>query len=414
MRPEIHRRPDCRLCGGRELGLAFALAPSPPANAFASAQRRGGQQRKFPLDLFFCRQCAHLQLLDVVDPRILFEEYVYVSSTSPVFVDHFRRLADEILHRFPAPAGSLTLEIGSNDGALLRFFQQAGMTVLGVDPAVKIAAQATESGIPTLNAFFTPTLAREIRSDQGAAHYLLANNVCAHIDDLGAVLDGVRALLAPDGVFVFEVSYLADVVEKTLFDTIYHEHLDYHSVKPLIPFFRRHGLELIETWRVDSHGGSLRGVAQRAEGGRPVGASVGELVALEEAMGLDRLETFLQFAQRIETRKEQLTTLLRQWKQEGKSIAGYGAPAKAATLMHHFGLGPEMIDFIVDDSPWKQGLFSPGLHIPILPSSAIASEKPDAIVILAWNFAQPLLNKLADYRQSGGKCVVPLPEVTVY
>ncbi|MGH7940606.1 MAG: methyltransferase domain-containing protein, partial [Limisphaerales bacterium] len=287
-----HRRESCRLCGGRRLLSVLKLAPTPPANAFVSRDQLNKPQPCFPLEVFFCEDCTHAQLLDVVDPSVLFENYVYVSGTSPSFVAHFESYARAILDQFKPSPGSLALDIGSNDGTLLRFFQRAGMKVLGIDPARQIAQEASRNGVPTLAAFFDPKLAKQIREDHGPATVITANNVFAHIDDLEGVVQGVRTLLAPNGIFVFEVSYLLDVFEKTLFDTIYHEHLDYHSVRPLAPFFRRLDMELIEARRVSSHGGSLRGIAQLKGGGRAVGESVGAAIAAEEKSGLHHAETF--------------------------------------------------------------------------------------------------------------------------
>jgi SAM-dependent methyltransferase len=407
------RRTTCRLCGGTHLVEVLALAPTPPANAFVPATQLGREQERFPLDVFFCADCAHVQLLDVVDPRLLFEDYVYVSGTSPVFVKHFDDYAGQVMDGFAVTPGGLVVDIGSNDGTLLAKFKDRGARVLGIDPARDIARRATEAGIPTLCGFFGSETAKAIRAEHGPASAVTANNVFAHIDGLADVAEGVRALLAPDGVFVFEVSYLVDVVEKTLFDTIYHEHLDYHSVKPLIPFLRSHGLELIEAIRVDSHGGSLRAVAQPLGGPRPVGASVASAVAEEERLGLDKADTFRRFAADIKAVGDELKGLLARLKAEGKRIAGFGAPAKATTLMYHFGIGPELVDFIVDDSPLKQGLFTPGMHIPVLPSSAIAEKKPDHLVVLAWNFAPSIIAKNAAFREAGGRFIVPLPRVEV-
>lgn len=408
-----HRRDTCRLCGGTHLTMVLGLAPTPPANAFVPAADVDKVQERFPLDLFFCEDCAHVQLLDVVDPRVLFENYVYVSGTSPVFVRHFQNYADDVVARFQVPAGSLVVDVGSNDGTLLSCFANAGLRVQGIDPARDIAADATARGIPTIADFFTPASAATIRAQHGAAKVVTANNVFAHVDDLKGVVDGIRTVLDDDGVFVFEVSYLVDVFEKTLFDTIYHEHLAYHSVQPLIRFLAANGMELIEALRVDSHGGSLRGIAQLQGGPRPIGDSVAQAVELERRLGLDKAATFHAFAADIAERKRQLGDLLRGLKAEGKCIAGFGAPAKATTLLYHFDLGPDVIDFIIDDSPLKQGLFTPGMHIPVLPGSAIANKKPDYLVVLAWNFAKPIIEKNAGFREAGGKFIVPLPLVEV-
>ena len=408
------RRTTCRLCGGRRLQLVLALAPTPPANAFVPESQLDEEQQKFPLDVHFCEDCAHLQLLDIVDPRLLFENYVYVSGTSPAFVAHFDQYARDIVDRFRAAPGMLVVDIGSNDGTLLRSFQRLGLRVLGVDPAIKIAEEATKSGVETLAGFFTPSFPRSIRGRFGSAKIVTANNVFAHIDNLHAVVEGVRTMLSPDGLFVFEVSYLVDVYEKTLFDTIYHEHLAYHSVKPLVKFFQANGMELIEALRVTSHGGSLRGVAQLRGGPHAVGASVAEALANEDRLGLGKAETFRRFGENINKLKQELSALLKKLRAEGKTIAGFGAPAKATTLMHHFESGPEVIDFIVDDSPLKQGLFTPGYHVPVLAPAAIYERKPDYLLLLAWNFAGPIMTKNAAYRDQGGHFIVPIPKLEIH
>jgi len=282
-----------------------------------------------------------------------------------------------------------------------------------VDPAREIAAQSTASGVPTLVEFFTPQVAEQIVARHGHADVITANNVIAHVDDLASFMKGVRRLLAPGGIFAFEVSNLADVVEGTLFDMVYHEHLDYHSVAPLVGFFERCGLEMIEATRVDSHGGSLRGVVQHKGGPRPVGASVAQALARERALRLGEAETFRKFAAHIESLKSELVGLLRGLKAQGKRIAGFGAPAKTTTLMYHFGIEKGLIDFIVDDSPLKQGHFTPGMHIPVVPTSHLYEHKPDYVLILAWNFAEPIMAKQAAFREAGGRFIIPLPKVAV-
>lgn len=407
------RRDDCRLCGSRALELVLQLAPTPPANAFVPASALGQAQERFPLDVFFCRGCGHVQLRDVVDPAALFEHYVYVSGTSPVFVDHFRRYAADAVARWGLAPGDLVVDVGSNDGTLLRFFQEAGLRALGIDPAREIAARATAAGIETLPAFFTGDLAASIRAERGPARLIAANNVFAHADDLGGIADAVRELLAPDGVFAFEVSYLGDVVRDTLFDMTYHEHLAYHALGPLVPFFPRHGLQVIRVERVPTHGGSIRVAAQRAGGPRPVEGSVGAILAEERAQGLDRAETFHAFAAQIERRKRALGALLRDLRAAGRRIAGYGAPAKATTLLYHFELGADVLEYVVDDSPLKQGLYTPGTHIPVVAAAHARAHRPDYLLVLAWNFAASIVERNGWVLDGGGHFLIPLPDVTV-
>lgn len=407
------RRSTCRLCGATKLGKALSLAPIPLANDFVDAGALSREQPRFPLDVFLCEACGHVQLLDVIDSRVLFEHYLYVSGTSPAFVRHFQEYADYVGRRFAPQGEGFVVEIGSNDGTLLKIFRERGWRVVGVDPAREIGEATRQLGIPTITAFFSPDLADKIVAEHGRPDVITANNVLAHIDDLDSVIRGVSRLLAPTGVLVFEVAYLVDLVEKILFDTIYHEHIDYHSVGPLIPFLAKHGLQLIEATRVDTHGGSIRCVAQRVGGPHRAGASVDAALRLEEKMGLRSTATYAALARRIDQLGTELLALVRRLKAEGKRVAGFGAPAKATTLMYHLGMTADMLDFIVDDSPLKQGRFTPGLHIPVCASNAIYERRPDYLVILAWNFAQPIMEKHAAFLQAGGHFIVPLPKLEV-
>ena len=407
------RRTECRLCGSTALELVISLRPTPPANAFVPADLVGQPQECFPLEVYFCKQCSHAQLLDIVDPQELFCNYVYVSGTSPSFVKHFEDYADQLVRAYQPASGALVVDIGSNDGTMLACFKRRGLRVLGIDPARAIAEAATTAGIETWAAFFDLEVANRIVEKCGTAKLLTANNVFAHADNLKQMAESVRALLAPDGVFTFEVSYLADVYSDTLFDTIYHEHLSYHSVKPLIAFFFRHGLELFRVDRVPSHGGSIRGYVQHRGGPQQKDDSVAQLSEFEGSLGLDKADTLRQFGAKIDLVRDALVGLLRKLKTEGKRIAGFGAPAKATTLMYHFGIGADQIEFIVDDSPLKQGLFSPGMHIPVLPSSELIVRQPDYTVILAWNFAEAIVAQNHRYLHAGGHFIVPLPNIKV-
>ena len=411
MSAAVTHRTTCRLCESASLELVIPMPATPIADAYVPADRVNIPQPSYPLDLYFCRACGHLQLSDVVDPELLFRDYLYVTASSLGLVEHFRRYVQEVVERIGPAAGSLTVEIGSNDGSLLRAFQARGLRVLGVDPARQIARQATEAGLPTLPAFFTRMLAAQIRQEHGPAGLIAANNVFAHADDLGGIADGVRELLASDGVFVFEVSYLLDVIEKTLFDTVYHEHLCYHAVAPLAAFFARHGLELFDAQRIATKGGSLRGFAQRAGGPRRVSSMVGELIALERSRGLDRAETFHGFSDHLQALKREVHGALRPLAEEGKTIVGYGASPSVTTLLHAFELAP-FFRFIVDDNPLKQGLFSPGHHLPVVPSRALYEQSVDAVVILAWTYAQPILKRHQAFLDRG-TVIVPLPRVQI-
>jgi len=407
------RRETCRLCDSRNLELVLSLPPTPPANALVSREQLGLEQERFPLDLFQCRECGHVQLLDVLDPKVLFEHYLYVSATSPMFVKYLQEYADWVIRTFNIPRGSLIVEAGSNDGTFLKFFKQAGMKILGIDPARNLAQVANAAGIETIPEMFTPSLAKDIRSKRGLAKVVVANNVFAHADDLGGFADAANQLLDDDGVFIFEVSYLVDVYEKKLFDTIYHEHLSYHSVTPLPCFFDKHGMEVIDVQRVASQGGSLRVVVQKKGAGRKVQESVSQLIHLEKTLGINEPKSMRLFGLRIEALRKDLCELIREIKQNGKHIAGFGAPAKATTLMFSFGLGRDVLDFVVDENPLKQGLFTPGLHIPILPPRVLYERMPEYLLILAWNFAEDIIKRYEEYHAKGGKFIVPIPSVRV-
>jgi SAM-dependent methyltransferase len=395
---------------GDHLERVMSLTPTPPGNSFLAESELAAPEPRYPLDVYFCRDCHHVQLGHVVDPRILYQNnYSYVSATSSRFVDHLRGYAAEMVERFSLKPGALVVDIGSNDGTCLRFFKEAGMTVLGVDPATEIGRRATESGIETVGEFFSLELATRLRAAHGPATFITSHNACAHIDRLDDVVRGVHHLLADDGVFVLEVGHLLEVYQNTWFDTIYHEHLDYHSVAPFRQLFARLGMEAFAVQRVSPQGGSIRVAAQKAGGSWPDDGSIAALVDLERASGLDRAETFVEFGRRIDAVGAELRALVKRLKAEGKSIAGYGAATKATTLLSHFRLGREDLDFIVDDNPLKQGLFSPATHIPVVGPEELYRRRPDYLLILAWNFAEPIMAAHRRFADDGGKFILPMP-----
>lgn len=387
------------------------LTPTPPGNNFLSKTELDFPEPTYPLDLYFCQECHHLQLGHVVDPKILYQkDYFYVSGTSSKFVEHLRDYAIDMVQRFSLEPDKLVVDIGSNDGTCLRSFQQAGMKkILGVDPATKIAQRATESGIETVGDFFSYDLAVDLRKKHGSAAFITSHNACAHIDHLDDVIRGVRHWLADDGVFVLEVGYLMDVYENVWFDTIYHEHLDFHTVAPFNKLFARLGMELLGVQRVSPQGGSIRVMAQKVGGSRKADGSVLALIALEHEKGLDRPETFVQFGLRINEVGILLRSLIQSIRTNGKTIAGYGAATKSTTLLAHFGLGKDDLEFIVDDNPLKQGLFSPATHIPVVAMEELYLRRPDYLLILAWNFAEPIIANNRKYADEGGRFIVPMP-----
>ena len=392
---------------------SLPIAASPIADAYVPAERLGEEQDSYPLDLYLCGECGHVQNLDVVNPEVLFRDYSYRTASSLGLVEHYRRYAEDVTARFRVEPGSFVVEIGSNDGSLLRFFKDQGLRVLGIDPARRIAREATANGIPTLPEFFDEKLAAAIREQHGPAAIVTANNVFAHADGLADIVRGIRRVLAADGVFIFEVSYLVDIVERFLFDTVYHEHVSYHTILPLERFFERLEMQLFDVRRIASKGGSIRGFAQRApEGRRPVAAAVGELLELEAGRGFSELEIYREYGKAIEVKKAELNRFVDDARARGKTVAGYGASATVTTLIWHFEL-TRKLEFLADDNPAKHGLFSPGCHLPVLPSEEIYARRPDYVVILAWNYADPIIQRHQSFLDEGGRFVIPLPELRV-
>jgi SAM-dependent methyltransferase len=408
--PATHYKPrGCLLCGSGDLALALPLARSAVGNDYLPVRR---PQEEFVLNLHLCGACGNVQIEDVVHPDLLFRQYTYSTTSSLGLVEHFRKYASEVATSAGTAPGSLIVDVGSNDGSLLKAFQELGYRVVGVDPAAEIAARATADGVPTVPDYFTPQVAARIRDEYDAAALLTANNVFAHSDQLPAMADAVRGLLAPGGLFTFEVSYLLDIVQKTLFDTVYHEHLCYHSVRSLAAFFPRHGLELIDARRIPTKGGSLRGAVQLAGGPRAVSPEVRRLIEWEELTRLHSPDTFRAFARRIDAAKEQFTALLDRCRAAGKIVAGYGASPTVTTLLNQFDLG-RRLDFLVDDNPVKQNTFSPGHHLPVYPSEAIYEREADVIAVLAWNYAGPIVARHQKFAAAGGRFVIPLPQLQV-
>lgn len=407
----IYRRQDCRLCGGRRLDLVLRLRPTPLEDDYRRADRLA-PQKAYPLDVACCRDCGHVFLLDVIDASRIYSEYLYVTQTSLGLAEHYDRYAAGAIELLGLAPGALVVEFGSNDGTMLRAFQKRGMRVLGVDPAAPIAQAATEAGAETLAAFFTSELARRLRRERGPAAVVAANMVLANIDDLGDVAEALGELLAPEGVFVFETGYLLDTIKNGVFDNVYHEHLSYHSVKPMQSFFRSRGLELFEVLRNDSKGGSIRCFFQRAGAGRKVSASVAAALAEEEAFGIHTPAPYRSLGEMLDRTRDQLHSLLGGFKSQGKRVAGFGASHSVTTLVHHFALAP-FLEFIVDDNPRKQDTFMPGVHVPVLHPKALLERKADYAVILPWRFSRPIRERHADFARAGGRFVDVLPRVEV-
>lgn len=409
---QVSRRTRCRLCDGTRLERVVPLAPTPVAEKYVARDQLDDPTPSYPLDLHLCLDCGHVQLLDVVDPAYLFDNYTYQSGNTKPLVQHFDEVAETTVARYGIRPGDLVVDIGSNDGSLLRAFQKRGAQVLGVDPARDIARRATESGIPTLPEFLGPALARRIRNEHGPARVVCAFNVYAHADDLAGMTDSIRELLAPDGVFVCEFSYLLDILDRMLLGTIFHEHLSHHAFRPLDAFLRRHGLQSIDVQRNGIQGGSVVATSQRLDGPHPVSPSVAALLDLERERGLDRPETLRRFSDNLLDLKRRVDRLVADLRARGQRLWGYGAARSGTTLIAQMNLG-KVIESIVDDGPDKQNKFSPGDHIPIRPSADLLAVQPEYVIVLAWIHAERIIQNNRAYLERGGKFVVCFPELRI-
>lgn len=399
----------CRICSGSNLELVFSLGNLPLANSFISEEELNKEEKTFPLEIYFCGNCKLVQLGYVVPPELMFKNYVYVSSTTKTFINHFAKMAEEISNSFMLDESSLAVDIGSNDGILLKGFQNMKIKAIGVEPAANIAKIAEQNGVETINDFFSKKVVNQIIERKGHADVATATNVFAHIDNIHEVAENVKLLLKKDGIFVIEFPYLIDMLEKMTFDIIYHEHLSYFSLTPLVYFFRKHGMEIFDVKNVDSHGGSLRVFVKKSEGKFAVRSPVTQMLEDEKKLGINEFRMYKKFADKVYMTKKKLVDFIKSIKKQGKSIAAYGAPAKGNTLLSFCGIGADCIDYIVEDNPLKIGLFTPGTHIPVVSSKMFDEKKPDYILILAWNFASEILAKTKRYSDMGIKFIIPLP-----
>lgn len=411
----VHRkRTTCRACGGSRLRIFLSLGQMPLANAFLSGPEEFDGELRFPLDVYFCEKCTLVQLLDVIDPAVLFSHYVYVTGASETMLAHHRRYADAVADYLGLGPQDLVIEIASNDGTLLQQFQRRNIRTLGVEPARNLAEQARRDGVPTVDRFFDSELARELRANHGPAKAVIANNVLAHVDDPVDFLRGARELLGGDGLVLIEVPHLQELIARLEYDTIYHEHLCYFSAATLMRLAEEAGLAIVRLDRVPVHGGSLRIWAGLAERARGHGADARAIAEQERRLGLQELNRYERFAAEVERNRSRLVELLGSLRASGKTLAGYGAPAKGNTLLNYCGIGPELLPFTVDKNPMKVGRFTPGMHIPVLPVSALAERRPDYTLILAWNIAGEIAAQQDDYRRRGGQFLVPIPEPRLF
>lgn len=403
----------CRACGGSDWQEVIDFGSVPLAGAFVPSSASYEDEHSYPLGVISCRSCRLMSLTHVVDPEILYRVYAYTTSESETMSQHMANVVVTCREKFALPPGSLVVEIGSNSGTQLLAFRDAGMRTLGIDPALNIASVANEQGVETLAEFFSAPVARSVRSKFGAADLILGRHVFAHIDDLADIVAGIRDLLAPDGVFAIEVPYALDLLEKNEFDTIYHEHLSYFSVRSFSRLFSRHGMRVVDVERFGVHGGSILVFVSLSEARWQTSPVVADLLSLEQSAGLDDDATYQRFAETVKQVTSDLTGLVRDLAAEGKRIAGYGAPAKGNTLLCVSGLGLSEIEYCSDSTLFKQGMTTPGTHIPVHSPEYAQENPPDYFLLLAWNYADEILRKEWKFLEAGGKFIIPIPKPSI-
>ncbi len=404
----IRELTQCRICHSAKLEKFLSLGTTPLANSFLKQEQLNEPEPYYPLDVCFCQKCGLVQLAQVVDPGIMFKEYAYQTGASAPMKEHFAKLAAATIQKFHISNSSLILDIGSNDGTLLECFRVNDMRVLGIEPATNIAKLSSSKGIETINDFFNANLANKIVSNVGKPHVILATNVFAHVDNLDDFVTGVSTLLADNGVFTIEAPYLLDMIANVEFDTIYHEHLSYFNLHPLVTFFNKFGMDIVDVERIGVHGGSVCINVQKFP--NPIGKSVTEMLNRERTAKMDSLATYTDFAKRVDKIRDSLVAQLEILKEKGATIAAYGATAKGNTLLNYCGISTDILDYVSDTTPFKQGRYTPGTHIPVFPESHFHDCPPDYTLLLAWNYADEILAKEREYRQRGGKFILPIPE----
>lgn len=404
----------CRLCKSNDLFKFLDLGHHPPSDEFIPKDQIGEKVYYYPLDVFICQNCGFVQLGYIVPPEILYQKnYPYESSTTETGKLHYHEFAGKVVDKFKFNSDDLAVDIGSNVGVLLEGFKIKNLNIVGIDPAANICALAEKRGIPTINDFFGIEAAHKVLGSKGQASVITGTNVFAHVDDLYEFMKAVVILLNPDkGVFIIEAPHLLHLIEKLEYDTIYHEHLSYISVEPLVQFFSKFDLEIIDVQQISIHGGSIRVFVSR-KGNYDVSNSVSDIIILENKYGLRDQNTFVKFSKSVEKNKESLNQLIYKLKSEGKKIVAVSAPAKGMTLLNYCKFDCQTLDYVTEKSKLKIGLFTPGGNIPVVDDAKLLETMPDYALLLAWNFAEEIIKNNEEYKNRGGKFIIPLPFPTI-
>ena len=398
---------QCYICSSTSLTNFLNLGNHPPPLNFVTKERLLDRNEAFPLQVFFCSNCGLVQLGDAVDPKIMFKEYLYTSGISTAFRTHLESFAEKLVERFSPNKDDLVIDIASNDGTLLQFFKNSGLRVLGVEPS-NIADIAKENGIQTVNDFFNEEVAKQILDENGQAKIITITNAFAHIKDLDSLMNGIKILLKEDGVFVSESQYLVDIIEKLEYDTIYHEHLRYYCLKPLIQLFEKYNMEVFDCERISSHGGSIR-VYASLKGKFTKSDNVKNIIDYEDKLTLSEIETYQAFAKKIYENKNKLIALLSKIKADGHNIVGISAPARSSTILNFCNINSENLDYIAEKTTLKIGKFTPGSHIKVVDDNQLVIDQPDFALLLSWHLSDSIVAKIRDDGFKG-KIILPLPE----
>lgn len=403
----------CRICHSNKLHPFLSLGTMPIPNGFVQKEDLKKKELYYPLGICVCETCWLVQLTHVIPAEIMFKNYLYIPSTSTTMLSHFKTLANDTILRFSLKPNDLVIDLGSNDGTLLGYFKEQEIKVLGIDPASNLAMVARLKGIETIDDFFTEKLSEKIVKEKGQANIITATNVVAHINNLDDLLEGVKLLLDKRGIFICEFPYLPDLLSKNEFDTIYHEHLSYFSLTPFIQLTKNHGMFIMDVKRNTIHGGSIVVHIVKNESKYKQSSAVKEFIYEEKLKKLNTLDPYQDFGRRVKVIKRELVNFLKRLKKHKKRIVGYGASAKGNVLLNYCQIGTDILDYIVDSIPFKQGRFTPGTHIPIYPESRLERDKPDYALLLAWNFIDEILRKQIKYRERGGQFIITIPYLRI-